>query len=214
MPAIFSTKILTEEQKAPLKEAGLRYEEAEFIKVKPLPFTADSVIENAVFTSQNAVKAVLPKDLKIKNCFCVGDKTEALLLENGFHVAEKGYQAEALAKKIIAGYASRDFVFFCGDKKREELPAILNKKGIFLQEIEVYKTVSASKNMFGEFDGILFFSPSAVQSFVLKNDFEGAIAFCIGRTTEKEVKKYTNNVITANRPSIENVVAQVIKHFR
>ena len=210
---ILSTKKLDEHQKELLLNAGISFVEADFIKPEPIEFKCPQHIKNAVFTSKNAVKTVLKKNVKIDNCFCVGDKTETLLKKNGFYVVEKAYQAKALAEKIIKDHADKDFIFFCGDKRREELPEFLNKYNINLQEIEVYKTELNSKQTEGNFDGVMFFSPSAVQSFVLRNEFENMTAFCIGKTTQAEAKKYTNNIITANKASIENVIVQVIKFY-
>ena len=61
------------------------------------------------------------------------------------------------------------------------------------------------------FDGILFFSPSGVQSFMVENSMESAMAFCIGETTASEAKKHTENVVIANSTSIESVIAKSVK---
>ena len=210
---ILSTKKLEESQKELLLNADISFVEADFIKPEPIEFNCPPHINNAVFTSKNAVKTVIKKSVQIDNCFCVGDKTEALLEKNGFTVLEKAYQAKALAEKIIKNHADKDFIFFCGDKRREELPEFLKKYNINLQEIEVYKTELNSRQIEGNFDGVMFFSPSAIQSFVLRNEFDNMTAFCIGKTTQAEAKKYTNNIITANKASIENVIVQVIKYY-
>ncbi len=68
--------------------------------------------------------------------------------------------------------------------------------------------------MIRTYDGVLFFSPSAVESFAQRNLFEETTVFCIGKTTEAEARKHTNNIITANRSTIENVIIQVIKHYK
>ena len=60
----------------------------------------------------------------------------------------------------------------------------------------------------------MFFSPSGVKSFSIKNKINNAIAFCIGETTANEAKKITQNIIIANKASIENVLVQVIKYDR
>lgn len=211
---VLSTKKLLPNQKELLLNANISFVEYDFINVGPVDFESETTIENAIFTSQNAVKAIINRNLEIQNCFCVGDKTEAYLEEYGFKVIEKAYTAKKLAELIVKNHARRSFVFFCGEKKREELPQLLRQHNIALKEIEVYRTKLTPKMITGSFNGILFFSPSAVESYVQKNNFEEAIAFCIGKTTEKELKKYTNNVITANKPTVENVIVQVVKHFK
>lgn len=210
---ILSTKELTPLQKGLLEEANIEVTDANFIKIKGISFYCDDIIENAIFTSKNSVEQIVHKNITISNSFCVGDKTEAFLLEKGYQVTEKAYQANGLAKKIIENHKDKEFVFFCGDRRREELPELLKEHNISFEETEVYKTEADSRQLFEDFDGIMFFSPSAVQSFVLKNHIEDAVVFCLGKTTEAEVKKHTNNIITANKPTIENVIVQVIKHF-
>ena len=212
---VLSTKKLTQAQKELLLNANISFVEANFIKIKPIiDFKSELNIENAIFTSKNAVETILKREIKINNCFCVGDKTEEILVKNGITISEKAYQAKALAEKIIKNHSNKEFTFFCGDKRREELPVLLKKHNINLNEVEVYKTELTSMQIDGDFDGVLFFSPSAVQSYVLRNEFEDTTVFCIGKTTETEAKKYTNNIITANKTTIENVIVQVVKHFQ
>nr|MBX2828949.1 uroporphyrinogen-III synthase [Flavobacteriaceae bacterium] len=62
-----------------------------------------------------------------------------------------------------------------------------------------------------KWDGILFFSPSGIKSFLSENTMGNAIAICIGETTASEAKKYTRNVIVANATRIESVIAKAVK---
>ncbi|MCX2681255.1 uroporphyrinogen-III synthase [Galbibacter sp. EGI 63066] len=213
MIEVLSTKKLNEAQKEPLLKANINCIDKDFIKIVPIDFESTASIDNVIFTSQNAVKSILNHQIEIKNCFCVGDKTEALLIENGFTVVEKAYQAKTLARHIIKKHSDKKFILFCGDKRREELPKVLAENNIALDEIQVYKTKLTPKQMSRSYNGVLFFSPSAVESFSQRNLFEDTIVFCIGKTTEAEAKKHTNNIITANKTTIENVIVQVIKHF-
>lgn len=193
--------------------AGLSLVEYDAIEVKPTGIELPAVLEHVIFTSQNAVKAAATAGVLIKNCYCVGDKTEKALKDLGCRVKEKGYQAADLAQKITANYQNISFSFFCGNKRREELPAMLRKAGIALEEFQVYSTESQPRAFTREFDGVLFFSPSAVESFFSKNTLGGAVAFTIGKTTEKSLKKHTNNIITANKSTVENVIVQAVKYF-
>ncbi|HLV63965.1 uroporphyrinogen-III synthase [Galbibacter sp.] len=213
MTEVLSTKELHITQRNILQEAGIVCYEHNFIEIVSIDFKPVAPIENAIFTSQNAVRAILDKNIQITNCFCVGDKTEALLKHHKFNVVEKAYQARKLAKIIVEKYRERSFELFCGNLRREELPALLEKHKVTLHETQVYKTKLNSKNMLRSYDAILFFSPSAVESFAQRNLFDNTIVFCLGKTTEAEVRKHTNNLITANRTTIENVLVQVIKHF-
>ncbi|AVR44905.1 uroporphyrinogen-III synthase [Christiangramia fulva] len=214
MPRILSTKILAENQKQLLLNADIALVEYNAILIDFLDFQLpETNIKNAIFTSKNAVKAILKKNLKIENCFCVGEKTAALLEKNGFSICEIDDNSKSLAEKLKENHKNEQFTFFCGNRRRDELPKILKENGIPLEEIEVYKTSLAHKKFNSAFDGILFFSPSGVQSFVSENEIEG-VAFCIGETTASEAKKYTKNIEIANQPGIENVIAKCVSYFR
>lgn len=214
MIEILSTKELGITQRNILNEAGIICHQHNFININPLKFKAPKKVENAIFTSKNAVKSIQNKNIEITNCFCVGDKTERLLKHHNFNVLEKAYQARTLAQIIISNYSDKEFHLFCGNLRREELPKMLKKEGVIMHETQVYETQLNSKNMLRSFDAVLFFSPSAVESYAQRNLFEDTIVFCLGKTTEAEVRKHTNNLITADRTTVENVLVQVIKHFK
>ena len=213
MKSILSTKKLSNSQKQLFLNSGLSLVEYNAIVTETTNFKLPSEkIENAIFTSKNAVNAVLEK-VQLKNCFCVGEKTGELLSDNGFHIQEIADYGKDLAKIITKKYAAEEFTFFCGNKRRDELPDILQKGNVHFKEIEVYKTSLNQQSFPQEFEGILFFSPSAVQSFTTKNQLKGTTAFCIGNTTAAEAQKHTNNIIIATKPTIENVIVQVVKYF-
>ena len=93
-------------------------------------------------------------------------------------------------------------IFFCGDQRRNDLPEILSKNDIEVQEIVVYETIPVSKKIEEHYHGIMFFSPSAVNSFFLNNKLPSStILFAIGNTTAEELKKHsTNTIITSDDP--------------
>jgi uroporphyrinogen-III synthase len=214
MKSILSTKKLSNSQKQLFLNSGLSLVEYDAITIETIDFKLPSgKIKNAILTSKNSVNAVSEK-VQVENCFCVGVKTANLAHENGFHIQEIADYGKDLAKIITEKYPEESFIFFCGNKRRDELPEIFGKKNIQFKEIEVYKTSLNPKPFSQEFDGILFFSPSAVQSFTAKNQLKETTAFCIGKTTATEAKKNTNNIITATKPSIENVIVQVVKYFK
>ncbi|GAA0872826.1 uroporphyrinogen-III synthase [Gangjinia marincola] len=213
---ILSTKILTLAQKNHLIHAGFHYVERNFIETLAIDFDVPQNTEHIIYTSQKAVEVIAEKrdqiNLQHAHIYCVGEKTAAFAREIGFHVVEIAPNAADLAKKLIESYADKAFTFFCGKQRRDELPHALKEAKIRVEEIVVYKTMLTPEELRGHFDGILFFSPSAIQSFVSKNTFsEEVTAFCIGATTSKEAEKHTKNIVVANHPSVENVLVQVIK---
>lgn len=214
MKAILSTKILTPTQKQLLEKTSFQLTEYDAIHIDFVDFDGDIIVENAIITSQNAAKAVIDKKVLIRNCFCVGEKTQAFLKAHGQNVIKMTNYAEELAKIIQKKYKNEQFTFFCGSIRRDTIPEILKLNHISFKEIEVYKTTLNPQAIEGFFDGILFFSPSGVESYMTKNNLGQQIAFSIGETTAEEVKKYTKNSIIASHPTIESVLEKVVKHLR
>lgn len=215
---IVSTKKLLPLQKQLLLNAGISVLEEDFIETKIKNFELSKVNENLIFTSQNAVLSILqhPKcdELKGKSVFSVGMKTKELLTENGFDVVAYTGYASDLAEIISLVYATDSFTFLCGNLRRDILPNTLKENGITFNEIEVYETNITSKKMTSKQEGILFFSPSGVESYFKLNSIKDETCFCIGETTaETLVNKKVKNIIIAEKPSVESVITQVIEYY-
>ena len=214
MPTVLSTKKLALNQKELLLNSGIGLVEYDAISVKIVDFSLENKkIQNAIFTSKNAVKALEGRDIEIENCFCVGEKTSAYAKAKGLNILEKGDNAKELALKIVKDHTPKNFHFFCGNKRRDELPEILKENNIKFKETRVYETSLNPTKFESEFEGVLFFSPSGVKSFTELNQLK-TTAFCIGETTATEAKKYTDEVITASKPGIENVIAKVVSNLK
>ncbi len=227
---ILSTKKLLPNQKQVLIDANISLIEEDFIETKIKNFDFSSfggvsegrgglkVNNNLIFTSQNAVQSVLqhPKcnELKSKNVFSVGMKTKDLLTENGFNViAYTGYASD-LAEIISLIYSKESYTFFSGNLRRDVLPNTLKENGITFNEIEVYETNITSKKIKEKIDGILFFSPSAVESYLKLNTLKEETCFCIGETTAEALEnKKVKNIIIAEKPTVENVIDEVIEYY-
>lgn len=214
MPTVLSTKKLAESQRNLLLQAGIGLVEYDTIVIIPVDFKVKTKIKNAIITSQNTVKGLVDKKVQIENCFCVGVKTKTMLEANGYKVKVMANYGKELAQIIVKEFADESFTFFCGNLKRDELPELLKENNLSFAEVEVYKTALKPKKFERTFDGVLFFSPSAVESFTKENGLENTTVFCIGITTAAEVEKYTDKIIIANKPTIENVIVQVVKKFK
>lgn len=213
MPTVLSTKILSTAQQQLVLNAGLGWVHADFIATKGISFKSDKTVKNAVFTSKNGVNAVISKGIQVENAFCVGIRTKALLEENGIPVTLAEKNGEALGNAIVEHYSNTIFTYFCAVDRLDILPNILKEAKVSFEEIAVYKTLLTSKRIASHFDGVLFFSPSGVESFFKENELIGK-AFCIGNTTANAIKKYTTNYTVANTPSIENVLVTAINYYR
>jgi uroporphyrinogen-III synthase len=215
---ILSTKKLLSNQKQVFLNAAISLIEEDFIETKIKNFELKSIHNNLIFTSQNAVQSILkhPKceELKSKNVFSVGMKTKDLLTENGFNVVAYTGYASDLAEIITLIYSNEAFTFFSGNLRRDILPTTLNENGISFNEIEVYETNLTPKKITEKINGILFFSPSAVESYLKLNSIKDEICFCIGETTAEVLEtKKIKNIVIADKPSVENVIAEVVEYY-
>jgi uroporphyrinogen-III synthase len=215
---ILSTKILLSHQKQALLNAGFSVTEANFIKTENSDFDLKGINDNLIFTSQNAAQSVLlhPKveELKSKKVFCVGMKTKALLEENGFKVEVYLDYASDLAEIITLIYAKESYTFFSGNLRKETLPKALRAAKVNFNEIQVYETTLTPQKVKTPVDGILFFSPSAIESYLKENKIKNEICFCIGETTAEALEKTTRNIIVADQPSVDNVIEDVIEEYK
>jgi uroporphyrinogen-III synthase len=215
---ILSTKILLSHQKQALLNANFNVIEANFIKTENSDFDLKGIHDNLIFTSQNAAQSILlhPKseELKSKSVFCVGLKTKALLEENGFNVDVYVDYASDLAEIITLIYSKESFTFFSGNLRKETLPKALKAAKVNFNEIQVYETTLTPQKIKTAVDGILFFSPSAIESYLKDNKIKDEICFCIGNTTAEALEKITRNIIVADQPSVENVIEDVIEEYK
>ena len=214
---ILSTKKLLESQKQLLLSANFAVEEADFINVVNKHFEIKTINDFLIFTSQNAVESVLENEkiaeIKTRKCFCVGEKTRALLEQNGFEVIVSSDYASELASIICNQYYKSSFTFFCGNLRRDILPDSLTLAEVVFEEVEVYETVLTPHKADENLNGILFFSPSGVQSFLKMNVLQDEICFCIGGTTAKSLRSITKKVVIANQPTIESTLIKSIEFF-
>jgi uroporphyrinogen-III synthase len=215
---ILSTKILSKVQKQELVNANFNVLEVDFIATQNQIFELNDIFDNLIITSQNAAQSILLHSkcsaLKTKNVFCVGLKTKALLEENGFNVGVYVDYASDLAEIITLIYSGESYTFFSGNLRKETLPKALKEAKIKFNEIQVYETTLTPQKIKTTVDGILFFSPSAVESYLKDNKIKAEICFCIGNTTAESLDKVTKNIIVADQPSVENVIDDVIEEYK
>ncbi len=224
---ILSTKKLKPNQRDLLLGADFSVVDYDAIGIEFLNFEIPTEVKNVIFTSQNGVKAFLkqislllsPSEsenfiLNIEKVFCVGQKTKALLEKNGLKVTQNTNYGSELAYFIVENYKNHSFHFFCGSIRREEIPIVLKDNKIEFIEIKTYKTTLIPRRFDQKWDGILFFSPSGVDSFVSENNLENTTAFCIGTTTAAAALKHTELVVIAHTASVESVIAKAAKTLK
>lgn len=170
-----------------------------------------------IFTSKNSVEAVgaYLDIFPAWKIYCIGHATKDRVIAyfGEEYIAGIADYGEDLADLIIADEVE-EVIFFCGNKRRDVLPEKLSRAAINVQEITVYQNISNPVKLEEEFFGIIFFSPSAVESFFKNNTMKNAVAFAIGSTTAEALSNYTNNkIIITPSPDAELMLDLVIEYF-
>ncbi len=223
---ILSTRPLDKESIAAANAKGIAVDEISFIETTShlsaeiIEMTKSIIYTDAtvVFTSMNAVEAVATQLHNAQpewEIYCIGNTTQ-VLVKKYFPKATIKASAEsalALAEKIIEAKQTDNLIFFCGDNRRDELPKKLIENNITVTEIEVYNTIQVNHTIDKIYDGILFFSPSAVESFFKTNTLVSkTIIFAIGLTTGATVKQFSSNrIVVSEMPGKINLLEKAIE---
>ena len=194
--------------------------EHSFIHIKPISDQIRIANENLIFTSQNAVKIAFSNSkikhlLEGKKYFCVGEKTKCILEENGQKVTKKAQNSAELAHFLEKNYKNEAFSFLCGKRRRSEIESFFYTNNSNSEVVEIYDTLLTPKTFNSKFDGILFFSPSAVLSFFQTNLWSPkAHGFCIGKTTASALENYTKNFSIAKEPNEMEVFLSIYNYYK
>ncbi len=174
----------------------------------------------AVFTSGNAVERVadiLGEDPKWE-VFCIDGSTKDKVARFFGVDSVKGSapDGEALAKEIIRQRV-RNVVFFCGEARLDTLPRMLSAEGVEVLEIVVYKTVATPSATGKEYDGVVFFSPSAVDSYFSMNQPSAAtVLFSIGATTSAAIRRHagsSNTIVTSSIADKNELIREATRYL-
>lgn len=215
---IYSTKKLSEIQKK-LLPTSMEVLDSDFIKIRfnriALKVVKDE-IENVIITSKNGVESILNSftkdELNFKNIYCVGRRTKKLIEQKIGKVTFQARNASKLAEYLSNELQGKEVTYFCSDLRLDTLPTVLAENEITVHEIEAYKTMYSPVIVKEYVNGVLFYSPSTVESYMQENSAD-KIAFCIGESTAKEARKHFDNVQVANLPTVESVIEMVNLHF-
>ena len=216
---VFSTRNLSELQRQRFKNVDV--ESTDFLKIsfnriaKPI---LKSKIDNVIITSQNAVEAIVssvPKEeLQFKNIYCVGRRTKRLIETKIGKVKHSENYAKDLAAYLVEFIDGTEVTHFCSDIRLDEISTTLEKNHIKVNEVEAYKTVLDSEKIDPKIEGIMFYSPSTVESYIINNEAKGKIAYCIGDTTAAEAEKHFEDVRVARIPTVESVIDLVNENYK
>lgn len=217
---VYSTKYISKDQANSLP-AHIGVAMSDFISIKNTrvkPKDIKEPIQHAIFTSKNAVESLLfsypASALQLENIYCVGRKTKRFIERKIGTVSHVAATAKDLANYLTEHHKKESFTFFCGNKRRDELPDLLQANNHHVTEVECYKTELTPKKIEDNYQGILFHSPSGIESYLQKNNSKQLIAFCIGETTASEARKHFNTVVVSNTASVTGVLASVNNYYK
>ncbi|TXD48843.1 hydroxymethylbilane synthase [Polaribacter sp. IC073] len=216
--SIYSTKKLSELQKDTLSSA-IGIKDSDFIKMRFNRIPAKVMKnqhENVVITSQNGVEAILnsftKEEINFKNIFCVGRRTKKLIENRIGKVTHVAKNALKLAEYISKETEIKEVSYFCSDVRLDVFPTYLQAHDIVVNEIEAYKTMLNPVKIDADVTGVLFYSPSGIESYLEENGTD-KVAFCIGETTAVEARKHFDKVEVANMPDVESVLELVNTYY-
>lgn len=207
-------------------QRGVTIEELSFIETRPV---IDDSISNkinevatrqhvVVFTSMNAVEAVASQ-LKTSpswKVYCLGNTTRQLVEKywGASSVSATADDARLLGERLVDD-GIVNAIFFCGNIRRNELPNKMRSEGGTVEEIVVYQTIETPATVSRFYHGILFFSPSAVNSFFQANKPEAQTTyFAIGRTTKDSLQQHkAQRIIIAGKPDKNELALHAINHL-
>ncbi len=156
---------------------------------------------------------VSPAELQFENIYCVGRKTRRLIQKKIGKVAHFENNARDLANYLVEFIEGTEVTYFHGNLSLEELPKILEENNITVNAIEAYQTKLSGKQIDDTVEGILFYSPSAIESYLINNKPD-KVAYCIGETTATEARKHFKEVKVAKIPDVESVIDLVNEDYR
>jgi uroporphyrinogen-III synthase len=215
---VFSTKSLSLSQ-TKLFHNNISSDSSDFIKIRSNRIPSKIVkepIENVVITSKNGVEALLDNfskdELNFGNIFCVGRRTKKLIEQKIGPVSHVEKNVKKLAEYLSSKLKKRQVTYFCSDLRLDTLPDVLSKNEIHVTEVVAYKTMHSPELISNDIVGVMFYSPSTVDSYLKENSTD-KVAFCIGESTAKQARKYFERVEVAQLPTVESVIEMVNLHY-
>ncbi len=221
---IVSTKVLKPALIHEMESIGLKVTQADFIsKTIQIPDSIDqlSLHSTIVLTGKTAVEAWIEiakrwkLDLKEFTVYCLASATQEATIHYGLKIKGVATDATSLAEVILTDTSITAVTFVCGNLRRDELPNKLKKNGVDVWEIIAYQTEPVPVKVDQCYDGVLFFSPSAVDSFLSLNEINSSACFCLGKTTADHARQAgCTEVIVAESPTAESLVKKVINYYK
>ena len=232
-PVVWFTRQMPVDEVSLGESIGIKVVEVPLIQIKPYSkkIIAQQIIrlpkpDAIVLTSKNGAMGYL-KSIDLVNpkygevpVYALGEKTAKPLQENKIPFFDcKATTGIDTANFVINHLFQKNACIwhFCGDKSRKETGETFQSASYSYNQIVSYSTQSKKiKLKDSKPDGIVFYSPSAIQSYVgqVETGNLRIPVFSIGPTTSSvAVDLGFKTVFTAHTPSVEAVLDEIKKYF-
>lgn len=222
-PHIVSTRTLTSERLIDLQTKGWKFTHHDFIsKVIHVPedLTAQSIDKHVVLTSITGVKSFLQiaghlqLNVADYNIYCISRGTKEYAAASGLNIKAFALNASALAEEILKDVEVKAVTHVSSNLRRDELSDKLMKAGVHVHDVTAYRTEFTPIVIEALYDALVFFSPSAVDSFLSRNLIQQVPCFCIGKTTAHYARQKGYQIIyTAEAPSEDFLLQSIINYY-
>lgn len=222
-PYIVSTRTLSSEKLNELYAKGWKFLFHDFIsKVIRIPdnLTAQAISKHVVLTSITGVKSFMQIAKKLNlnitdyTVYCISRGTNEYAVASGLLVKSTAPTASALADEILKDAEVKEVTHVSSNLRRDELSDKLIAARVAVHDVKAYRTEFTPIAIASSYDGIVFFSPSAVDSFLSLNSLEHVPCFCIGKTTgDYAQRKGYKDVHLAEAPSEDFLLKTITEYY-
>ncbi len=223
---VLSARVLQSENRSKFQERGINLQEHNFLNfsyraTSELYSRISDTRKPLILTSQHACLALQKmqhqqdnQGLRSKTAYCIAGRTQLLAGQIGIKVIASASNSLSLAKQIIKN--EEDSLFYCTTETRlDHLESTLAAANVSLEIDIVYDKILKPMAM-KDTDAILFFSPSQIEAYLMKNELLSRIPiFCIGPTTAKAARGlgYTN-IIVSPQSTESSIVEECVLYYQ
>lgn len=222
-PHIVSTRTLTSGKWMELQAKGWKFTQHDFIsKLIHVPenLTVQQIKRHVVLTSITGVKSFLKiagqLQLNVADyvIYCISRGTKEYAAASGLNIKASAMSASALADEILKDNEVKAVTHVSSNLRRDELADKLTHAGVLVHDVTAYHTEFTPIVIDASYDAVVFFSPSAVDSFLTMNPLQPVPCFCIGKTTSDYARQkgYPATII-AEAPSEDFLMQSIINYY-
>ncbi len=147
--------------------------------------------------------------------YAISGKTNNELRQHGIRIGAIAKGSEELADMIIADKKAKSVLHICGDLRMDTLSAKLKEANVTYTPLVIYHTEMLYPNISDEYEAILFFSPSGIDSYRKNNKLEFKTLYsCIGNTTGAYLSSLIAGaeIIVVDSPEPETMINAIVQH--